>query len=208
MTEMLDPVTRAHVEKAADALQDEFAGTFSRETIARYIAESVDLLGESKISVFVPVLAHRFARERLKALGQAEGVDHEGAARGALRLRAQRGPEPDGGRARQAPVRRSHPRPLGRERSRRDDQPGGGRGDGRARRGHERGVPEAAHRRGRPRGRCRDHDGLWRRVPDLPGEEYEDWVLDDPAEQSLDTVRRIRDELDDRVQRLVAELLD
>ena len=74
MTEMLDPVTRAHVEKAADALQDEFAGTFSRETIARYIAESVDLLGESKVSVFVPVLAHRFARERLKALGQAEGL--------------------------------------------------------------------------------------------------------------------------------------
>ena len=74
MTEMLDPVTRAHVEKAAEALQDEFAGTFSRETIVRYIAESVDLLGESKISVYVPVLAHRFARERLKALGQAEGL--------------------------------------------------------------------------------------------------------------------------------------
>ncbi len=74
MTEMLDPITRQHVEKAAEALQDEFAGTFSRETIARYIAESVDLLGDSKINVFVPVLAHRFARERLKALGQAEGL--------------------------------------------------------------------------------------------------------------------------------------
>jgi L-amino acid N-acyltransferase YncA len=44
-----DPVTRVHVERAAEALQDEFAGTFSRETIARYIAESVDLLGESKV---------------------------------------------------------------------------------------------------------------------------------------------------------------
>ena len=74
MTEMLDPITRQHVEKASEALQDEFAGTFSRETIARYIAESVDLLGDSKINVFVPVLAHRFARERLKALGQAEGL--------------------------------------------------------------------------------------------------------------------------------------
>ena len=74
MTEMLDPITRQHVEKAAEALQDEFAGTFSRETIARYIAESVDLLGDSKINVYVPVLAHRFARERLKALGQAEGL--------------------------------------------------------------------------------------------------------------------------------------
>jgi hypothetical protein len=59
VTEMLDPITQQHVEKAAEALQDEFAGTFSRETISRYIAESVDLLGDSKINVFVPVLAHR-----------------------------------------------------------------------------------------------------------------------------------------------------
>jgi len=44
--------------------------------------------------------------------------------------------------------------------------------------------------------------------PIFPGKRYEDWVLDDPAEQSLDTVRRIRDELDGRVQRLIAELLD
>ena len=46
---MLDPITRQHVEKAAEALQDEFSGTFSRETIARFIAESVDLLGGSKV---------------------------------------------------------------------------------------------------------------------------------------------------------------
>jgi hypothetical protein len=71
---MLDPVTRGHVEKAAEALADEFAGVFSRETIARFLAESLDLLSESKIAVFVPVLAHRFARERLKALAQAEGL--------------------------------------------------------------------------------------------------------------------------------------
>jgi arsenate reductase len=44
--------------------------------------------------------------------------------------------------------------------------------------------------------------------PIFPGKRYEDWVLDDPAEQSLDIVRRIRDELDGRVQRLIAELLD
>ena len=43
--------------------------------------------------------------------------------------------------------------------------------------------------------------------PIFPGKRYEDWVLDDPAEQSIATVRRIRDELDGRVQRLIAELL-
>ena len=46
----------------------------SAETIERYVAESVDLLGPSRVSVFVPVLAHRFARERLKALAQTEGL--------------------------------------------------------------------------------------------------------------------------------------
>jgi hypothetical protein len=56
MTEMLDPLTRSHVEKAAEALQDEFAGTFSRETIARYIAESVDLLGASRSTSSFPCL--------------------------------------------------------------------------------------------------------------------------------------------------------
>ena len=31
------------------------------------------MLGSSRINVFVPVLAHRFARERLRALAQVEG---------------------------------------------------------------------------------------------------------------------------------------
>jgi len=42
--------------------------------------------------------------------------------------------------------------------------------------------------------------------PIYPGKRYEDWQLDDPAGQDLDTVRRIRDEIDGRVRRLVAEL--
>jgi hypothetical protein len=46
--EILDPVTRQHVERAAEALQREFEGVFSQETIARYIAESTDLLGEAR----------------------------------------------------------------------------------------------------------------------------------------------------------------
>jgi protein-tyrosine-phosphatase len=43
--------------------------------------------------------------------------------------------------------------------------------------------------------------------PIYPGKRYEDWQLDDPAGQDLDAVRRIRDEIDARVQRLVGELL-
>jgi arsenate reductase len=43
--------------------------------------------------------------------------------------------------------------------------------------------------------------------PVFPGKRYEDWQLDDPAGQDIETVRRIRDEIDRRVRVLVAELL-
>jgi arsenate reductase len=43
--------------------------------------------------------------------------------------------------------------------------------------------------------------------PIYPGKKYEDWELDDPADEDLEAVRRIRDEIDERVQRLIAELL-
>jgi len=43
--------------------------------------------------------------------------------------------------------------------------------------------------------------------PIYPGKRYEDWVLDDPAGQDLETVRRIRDEIDTRVTVLVRDLL-
>ena len=43
--------------------------------------------------------------------------------------------------------------------------------------------------------------------PIYPGKRYEDWALDDPAGQDVDTVRRIRDEIDIRVQKLISELL-
>lgn len=43
--------------------------------------------------------------------------------------------------------------------------------------------------------------------PIYPGKRYEDWELDDPAGQDLATVRRIRDEIETRVKRLVRELL-
>jgi arsenate reductase (thioredoxin) len=42
--------------------------------------------------------------------------------------------------------------------------------------------------------------------PIYPGKRYEDWDLEDPAGKDLETVRRIRDEIRDRVERLVATL--
>ena len=42
--------------------------------------------------------------------------------------------------------------------------------------------------------------------PIYPGKRYEDWTLEDPAGKDIETVRRIRDELDARVQALLREL--
>ena len=42
--------------------------------------------------------------------------------------------------------------------------------------------------------------------PVFPGKRYEDWELDDPAGQSLEHVRVIRDEIRDRVETLIASL--
>ncbi len=43
--------------------------------------------------------------------------------------------------------------------------------------------------------------------PIFPGKRYEDWQLDDPAGQGVDAVRPIRDEIRDRIETLIAELL-
>jgi arsenate reductase len=42
--------------------------------------------------------------------------------------------------------------------------------------------------------------------PVFPGRRYEDWPLDDPAGQPIEAVRRIRDEIHNRVAELLASL--
>ena len=44
--------------------------------------------------------------------------------------------------------------------------------------------------------------------PVFPGKRYEDWALTDPAGKEPDEVRTIRDDIDRRVQRLLADLTD
>ena len=43
--------------------------------------------------------------------------------------------------------------------------------------------------------------------PYVPGKRYEDWQLTDPAGQPIDVVREVRDDIRDRVQHLVDDLL-
>ena len=42
--------------------------------------------------------------------------------------------------------------------------------------------------------------------PVLPGRRYDEWVLPDPAGKSLDAVRPVRDEIEQRVRKLLTEL--
>jgi arsenate reductase len=42
--------------------------------------------------------------------------------------------------------------------------------------------------------------------PYFPGKRYEDWKLDDPAGQGIESVRPIRDEIRGRIETLISEL--
>jgi arsenate reductase len=48
--------------------------------------------------------------------------------------------------------------------------------------------------------------GCGETCPVFPGKRYEDWQVDDPAGQDLETVRRIVDDIDGRVRKLLEEL--
>ena len=48
--------------------------------------------------------------------------------------------------------------------------------------------------------------GCGESCPFVPGKRYEDWAVDDPAGQDVETVRRIVDDVDRRVRALLAEL--
>jgi protein-tyrosine-phosphatase len=42
--------------------------------------------------------------------------------------------------------------------------------------------------------------------PVFPGKRYEDWTVDDPAGKTVEEIRPIRDEVEQRVRQLLAQL--
>jgi hypothetical protein len=64
----------ARLGREIDRIAEEFQGTYSQETINRYVRESLDGLEGSRIKDYIPVFAARFTRERLRALVQADGL--------------------------------------------------------------------------------------------------------------------------------------
>jgi arsenate reductase (thioredoxin) len=72
----LSPTARLHVEKAVDSLAEEFGDQHSRDEVEQIMDDSLRrLVRGAEVEDFVPALAHRFARERLKAVGRAQGPD-------------------------------------------------------------------------------------------------------------------------------------
>jgi arsenate reductase len=202
----VDLITRGHLERGCESLCAEFAGTFSSETVERYMAESLEALSGARLKDFVPLFCSRFARERLRALGQVEGtiakdvpevlfvcvqnagrsqmaaalLDH--VARGRVHVRS----------AGSAPADQINPdvvtvmSELDIDVSKEFPKPMTDE------------VVKAAD--------AVITMGCGDACPIYPGKRYEDWEVDDPAEADLDGVRRIRDDIAERVKRLLAEV--
>jgi arsenate reductase (thioredoxin) len=203
----LDATSRATFARAIEALHQEFRGIYSLETIERFVDESIDRLSGARVVDFLPLFVHRFSRERLRALAQAQGaimsdvpevlfvcvhnagrsqmaaalLDHH--ARGRVHVRSA-GSDPTD---RINPAVAAAMDEWGIDLSREFPKP---LTDEFVR------AADVVVTMG-----CGDA------CPIYPGKRYEDWELQDPAGQPVEVVRRIRDDVDGRVQQLLSELV-
>jgi protein-tyrosine-phosphatase len=190
----------------ASNLSAEFKGAFSEETIRRFLQESIASLRESQVTDYVPLFAYRFARERLTAAAQAAGsipktrpevlfvcVHNAGRSQMAAALLDARG---EG---------KIHVRSAGSAPSSSINKV----------------VVDAMREvdldlhEEYPKPMTDDvvraadvviTMGCGDACPIYPGKRYEDWDVEDPAGKDLATVRRIRDDITNRVDRLISDL--
>jgi arsenate reductase (thioredoxin) len=202
----VDLITRGHLEKGLETLRVEFEGIFSSETVERYMAESLEALGGSRVKQFVPLFVHRFARERLRALGQLEGmitkpvpevlfvcVQNAGRSQMAASLLDHYA---DG---------RVHVRSAGSDPA---DQINPDVVVAMSELGIDIGkeFPKPMTDEVVKAADAVITMGCGDACPIYPGKRYEDWVVDDPAEADLEGVRRIRDDIAERVRKLLAQI--
>jgi arsenate reductase len=203
----LDPVGRQTFARSIEALHEEFRGIFSLETIERYVNESIDRLSGARVVDFIPLLVHRFARERLRALAQSQGalmkdvpevlfvcvhnagrsqmaaalLDHH--AKGRVHVRSAGSDPADKVNPAVAAAMDEWGIDLSRE------------------------FPKPLTDEFVRAADVVITMGCGDACPIYPGKRYEDWELQDPAGQPVEVVRRIRDDIDARVQQLLAELV-
>ncbi|WP_291378743.1 arsenate reductase ArsC [Demequina sp.] len=67
------------LEVTAARLEAEFTGVFGRETIEHFLTSSYDqFASKATVTTFLPLLAERFARQRLQAFSRVEGFVADG----------------------------------------------------------------------------------------------------------------------------------
>ena len=203
----LSPDQRLALKTAARNLREEFDGVFGVETIELFLQTSYDQFADrAKLTNFLPLMAERFARQRLRALARVEGkhddglptvlflcVHNAGRSQMALgwftalagdRAVAWSGGSEPGVEVNPAAV--AVMAEVGIDISREFPKPW---------------TDEIV--------RAADvviTMGCGDACPLFPGTRYEDWELEDPAGQGVDAVRPIRDEIGERVRRLLGEL--
>ncbi len=195
------------LKTAATRLQNEFADMFGVETIERFLHSSYDQFAtRASVPNFLPLLAERFARQRLRALAKVEGKSNDGKPI-VLFLCTH-----NAGRSQMA---------MGFFTQMAEDAAVAWSGGSEP--GHEVNPAAVAAMAEVDIDIAGEYPKPWTdeivqaadvvitmgcgdTCPVFPGRRYEEWVLDDPAGQDLDGVRPIRDDIEERVRRLLTDL--
>jgi arsenate reductase (thioredoxin) len=197
---------RHALHEAATRLRHEFDGTFSLETIQRYLDDSLAKLSGAAYLDYVSLLAERFARERLRAIAKMEGllvsdaptvlflcVHNAGrsqmAAAWLRHLAGDRVTVLSGGSAPAGTINPSAVEAMAEKGIDITDQYPKPWTDETV------GVADVIVTMG-----CGDA------CPVLPGKRYLDWELEDPAGKGVASVRPIRDDIEQRVRGLLTDL--
>ena len=191
-----------------DDLAYRFEGIFSRETVTVYVQESYDLLAaHATVTDFLPVLTGRFASERLAAAARLDGVPPEGIPEVLFLCVHNAGrSQMAAALTQQMSAGRVHVRSAGSE-------PGGTINPLVTEAMAEVGIElTEAFPKPLTNDVVRASDvivtmGCGDACPVYAGKRYLDWDLPDPAGLPLEQIRRIRDQIAQRVLDLLTELI-
>ena len=198
---------RLALKTAATRLQTEFGDMFGVETIERFLHSSYQqFANHATIANFLPLLAERFARQRLRALAKVEGTSNDGKPI-VLFLCTH-----NAGRSQMAMGFFTHLAGDAAVAWSGGSEPGNEVNPAAAQAMAEVGI-DISGEYSKP---WTDEIvqaadvvitmGCGDACPVFPGRRYEEWVLDDPAGQDVDGVRPIRDDIEERVRRLLTDL--
>ena len=195
------------LKTAATRLEREFDDTLGVDTIERFLHSSYDqFAGRATVPNFLPLLAERFARQRLNALARVEGKITDGKPT-VLFLCTH-----NAGRSQMALGFFTHLAGDNGVAWSGGSEPGNEINPSAIEAMAEVGIDITGEY---PKPWTDEivqaadvvvTMGCGDACPIFPGKRYENWELPDPAGQSVEAVRPIRDDIEERVRRLLADL--